>query len=163
MSVDHCIKAYKGEVWLSGCQYTSYSEFERAKEECSNNIVRIKNKIRQICICTPKDVFPSDSEGDTLWKLNTEVDELFDELNELEWEMSKINMIQTILDDWEYTGKKDPKKNWTKINPDPYEDLRKDMKKTIGLFDGNPETIKKWKEETDKVNEELKKKLEEES
>lgn len=163
MSVDHCIKAYKGEVWLSGCQYTSYSEFERAKEECSNNIVRIKNKIRQICICTPKDVFPSDSEGDTLWKLNTEVDELFDELNELEWEMSKINMIQTILDDWEYTGKKDPKKNWTKINPDPYEDLRKDMKKTIESFDGNPETIKKLKEETDKVNEELKKKLEEES
>lgn len=33
MSVDHCIKAYKGEVWLPGCQYTSYREFERAKEE----------------------------------------------------------------------------------------------------------------------------------
>ena len=99
MSVDHCIKAYKGEVWLPGCQYTSYGEFERAKEECSNNIDRIKNKIRQICICTPKDVFPSDSEGDTLWKLNTEVDELFDELNEYEWEMCKINTIQTILDD----------------------------------------------------------------
>ena len=163
MSVDHCIKAYKGEVWLPGCQYTSYNEFERAKEECSNNIDRIKNKIRQICICTPKDVFPSDSEGDTLWKLNTEVDELFGELNEYEWEMCKINTIQTILDDWEYTGKKDPKKNWTKINPDLYEDLRKDMKKTIESFDGNPETIKKWKEETDKVNEELKKKLEEES
>ena len=28
-------------------------------------------------ICTPKDVFPSDSEGDTLWKLNSEVDELY--------------------------------------------------------------------------------------
>ena len=41
MSVDHCIKAYKGEVWLPGCQYTSYSEFERAKEECSNNIDKI--------------------------------------------------------------------------------------------------------------------------
>ena len=111
-------------------------------------------------ICTPKDVFPSDSEGDTLWKLNTEVDELFDELNEYEWEMCKINTIQTILDDWEYTGKKDPKKNWTKINPDLYADLKKDMKKTI---DSNPETIKKMKEENDKLNEELKKKLEEES
>ena len=118
MSVDHCIKAYKGEVWLPGCQYTSYSDFERAKEECSKNIDGIKNKIRQICICTPKDVFPSDSEGDTLWKLNSEVDELFEELNEYEWEMCRINIIQTILDDWEYTGKKDPRKNWTKINPD---------------------------------------------
>ena len=82
MSVDHCIKAYKGEVWLPGCQYTSYGDFERAKEECSKNIDGIKNKIRQICICTPKDVFPSDSEGDTLWKLNSEVDELFDEIKQ---------------------------------------------------------------------------------
>ena len=163
MSVDHCIKAYKGEVWLPGCQYTSYSDFERAKEECSNNIDRVKNKIRQICICTPKDVFPSDSEGDTLWKLNSEVDELFEELNEYEWEMCRINIIQTILDDWEYTGKKDPRKNWTKINPDLYEDLRKDMKKTIETFDGNPETIKKMEEENHKVCEELRKKLEEES
>ena len=108
-------------------------------------------------------MFPSDSEGDTLWKLNYEVDELFDELNEYEWEMCRINTIQTILDDWEYTGKKDPKKNWTKINPDLYADLRKDLKKTIETFDGNPETIKKMKEENDKLNEELKKKLEEES
>ena len=163
MSVDHCIKAYKGEVWLPGCQYTSYGEFERDKEECSHDIEKIKNKIRQICICTPKDVFPSDSEGDTLWKLNNEVDELFDELNELEWKMCRINTIQSILDDWEYTGHKDPKKNWTKINPDLYEDLKKGMKKAIESFDGNPETIKKWKEETDKLNEELRKKLEEES
>ena len=81
MSVDHCIKAYKGEVWLPGCQYTSYSDFERAKEECSKNIDGINNKIRQICFCTPKDLFPSDSEGYTLWKLNSEVDELFVELN----------------------------------------------------------------------------------
>lgn len=143
MSVEHCIKAYKGEVWLSGCQYTSYDEFEKSKEVCFKKIDEIKNKIRQICICTPKDVFPSDSEGDTLWKLNTEVDELFDELNEYEWEMCKINTIQTILDDWEYTGKKDPKKNWTKINPDLYEDLRKSMKKTIKSIDGNPQNILK--------------------
>ena len=34
------------------------------------------------------------------------------------------------------------------------------MKKTIELFDGNPETIKKMKEESDKLDEELKKKLE---
>lgn len=143
MSVEHCIKAYKGEVWLSGCQYTSYDEFEKSKEVCFKKIDEIKNKIRQICICTPKDVFPSDSEGDTLWKLNTEVDELFDELNEYEWEMCKINTIQTILDDWEYTGKKDPKKNWTKINPDLYEDLRKSMKKTIKSIDGNPQNMLK--------------------
>ena len=98
-----------------------------------------------------------------LWKLNSEVDELFDELNEYEWEMCKINTIQTILDDWEYTGKKDPRKNWTKINPDLYEDLKRDMKKTIETFDGNPETIKKMEEENHKVCEELRKKLEEES
>lgn len=40
MSVDHCIKAYKGEVWLPGCQYTSYSEFERAKEECLKILIK---------------------------------------------------------------------------------------------------------------------------
>ena len=160
MSVDHCIKAYKGEVWIPGCQYTSYSDFERAKEECSKNIDGIKKRIRQIGICTPKGVFPADSEGDTLGKLNSEVDELFEELNEYEWEMCKINMIQTIRDDGEYTGKKDPRKNWTKINPDLYEDLKKDMKKTIESFDRNPETIKKMKEENDKLNEELNKKLE---
>ena len=96
-------------------------------------------------------------------KLNSEVDELFDELNEYEWEMCRINTIQTILDDWEYSGKKDPKKNWTKINPDIYADLKKDIKKTIESFDGNPETIKKMEEENHEVCEELRKKLEEES
>lgn len=45
-------------------------------------------------ICTPKDVFPSDSEGDTLWKLNSEVDELFDELN--------ANIL--IIKDYYYSG-----------------------------------------------------------
>lgn len=47
-------------------------------------------------ICTPKDVFPSDSEGDTLWKLNSEVDELFDELN--------ANIL--IIKDYYYSGVK---------------------------------------------------------
>lgn len=45
-------------------------------------------------ICRPKDVFPSDSEGDTLWKLNSEVDELFDELN--------ANIL--IIKDYYYSG-----------------------------------------------------------
>ena len=35
------------------------------------------------------------------------------------------------------------------------------MKKTIESFDGNPETIKKMKEENHEVCEELRKKLEE--
>ena len=36
MSVDHCIIAYIGEVWLPGGDYTSDCEFERAKDEGLN-------------------------------------------------------------------------------------------------------------------------------
>ena len=31
MSVDHCIKAYKGEVWLPGCQYIIVNLNEQKK------------------------------------------------------------------------------------------------------------------------------------
>lgn len=152
MSISHCIKAYKGEVWLNGCNYQSYYEFNEAKQDTEREIKDLKNKIRQICLCTPKDVFPTDEDGDTYWKINQQLDDLFEELNELEWKMAKINMIQTILDDWEYTGNVDPKKNWTDINPDLYADLKEEFKNTLKMFDGKPESIESQKEETDKMD-----------
>lgn len=154
MSVSHCIKAYKGEIWLERTLYQSYGEFKRDQEETGADIARVKNEIKQLCLCTPKDLFPTDQDGDTYYHINERIDELFDELNDLEWKMSKINLIQTILDDWEYVGKKDPKKYWDKINPDPYEDLRKEMVETISTFDGNPESIKKSVEESNRLLEE---------
>lgn len=154
MSVSHCVKAYKGEIWLERTLYRSYGEFLGDKEETSADITRVKNEIKQLCLCTPKDLFPTDQDGDTYYHINERIDELFDELNDLEWKMSKINLIQTILDDWEYVGKKDPKKYWDKINPDPYEDLRKEMAETISTFDSNPESIKKSVEESNRLLEE---------
>lgn len=154
MSVSHCVKAYKGEIWLERTLYRSYGEFLNDKEETSADIARVKNEIKQLCLCTPKDLFPTDQDGDTYYHINERIDELFDELNDLEWKMSKINLIQTILDDWEYVGKKDPKKYWDKINPDPYEDLRKEMAETISTFDSNPESIKKSVEESNRLLEE---------
>ena len=158
MSVSHCIKAYKGEIWLERSCWQSYGEFQNDKEDTADDIARVKNEIKQLCLCTPKDLFPSDEDGDTYYHINSRVDDLFEELNELEWKMSKINLIQTILDDWEYTGKKDPKKYWDKINPDPYEDLRKEMKETIETFDGNPDSVKKSVEESNRLLEEALKK-----
>lgn len=159
MSVSMIVKAYKGEVEISGININSYSELKDRLEENSHDMEEVKNKIKQICACTPKDVFPSDNDGDTLWKLNREVNDLFEELSELEWDRARLMTIQTIVDDWQYTGKTDPYKKWRKICPDMYEDLRKDFAETIASMDGNPETLKKMQEETQKVNEDIAKKL----
>lgn len=159
MSVSHCIKPYKKEIWIERCLYRSYGEFCRERENVFEEMTEVKNKIKQLCLCTPADLFPSDENGDTYANINERMDDLFDELNDLEWRAGRINMIQTILDDWKYMGNKDPEKYWDVICPDPYEDLRKDFQETIDSMDGNPETIKKMKEETDKVNEELAKRL----
>lgn len=159
MSVSMIVKAYKGEVDISGIQINSYSELKDRLEDNTRDMEEVKNKIKQICICTPKDVFPSDSDGDTLWKLNTEVNDLFEQLSDLEWDRARLMTIQTIVDDWQYIGKTDPSKKWRKICPDMYEDLRKDFAETFAAMDGNPETLKKMQEETNKVNEEIRKKL----
>lgn len=161
MSVSTIARAYKGEVEISGVQINSYSELKDKLEDNSNSMSEVKNKIRQICACTPKDMFPEDSEGSTLWKLNNELDELFEYLSELEWDRARLMTLQTIVDDWQYTGKTDPYKKWRKICPDMYEDLRRDLAETMASMDGNPETFKKMQEETKQVNEEIRKKLEE--
>lgn len=161
MSVSMIVKAYKGEVDIPGIQIDSYSELKSKLEENSNDMNDVKNKIKQICAATPKDMFPSDSDGDTLWKMNRELDDLFEELSDLEWDRARLMIIQTIVDDWQYSGKTDPEKKWRKICPDMYEDLRKDFAETMASMDGNPETLKKMQEETQKVNEEIRKKLDE--
>lgn len=161
MSVSHLIKPYKNEVWIEGSCWQSYQEFLNDEEDTGKELDNVKNKIKQLCLCTPKDLFPSDENGDTFYNINERMDELFDELNDLEWHMSKIHFVRTILDDWQYTGNKDPKKDWDEICPDLYADLRKDLADTIKSMDGNPETIKKIQEETKKMNEELAKKLKE--
>lgn len=161
MSVSHLIKAYKGEVWIERSNWQSYQEFKNDVEDTSKELDDVKNQIKQLCLCTPKDLFPSDENGDTYYNINERMDMLFDELNDLEWKMAKIHLIQTILDDWKYQGNKDPEKDWEEICPDLYADLRQDFKETIASMDGNPDTIKKMQEETKKVNEEIKKKLEE--
>jgi len=162
MSVSHLIKAYKGEVWIEHSNWQSYQEFLNDEEETGKELNDVKNQIKQLCLCTPKDLFPSDENGDTYYNINERMDMLFEDLNELEWKMSKLHIIRTILDDWKYQGNKDLYKDWEEICPDLYADLRKDFAETIASMDGNPETIKKMQEETKKVNEEIKKKLEEE-
>lgn len=159
MSVSMIVRAYKGEVDISGIQINSYQELKDKMDDNKNEMNEVKNKIRQICACTPKDMFPSDSDGDTLWKMNRELDDLFEELSDLEWDRARLMTINTIVDDWQYTGGKDPEKNWRKICPDMYEDLRKDFAETMASMDGNPETLKKMQEETERVNEEIRKKL----
>lgn len=157
MSVSMIVKAYKGEVDISGININSYQELKDRLEENSHDMEEVKNKIKQICACTPKDVFPTDNEGDTLWKLNREVNDLFEELSELEWDRARLMTISTIVDDWQYIGKTDPYKKWRKICPDMYEDLRKDFTETFRSFTGNPDDINKDVEETQEM---LKKELE---
>lgn len=157
MSVSMIVKAYKGEVDISGIQIDSYQELKDKMEDNKNEMNEVKNKIRQICACTPKDMFPSDSDGDTLWKMNQELDDLFEQLSDIEWERARLMTINTIVDDWQYTGNKDPDKNWREICPDMYEDLRKDFAETFRSFTGNPDDIKKDVEETQEI---LKKELE---
>lgn len=157
MSVSMIVKAYQGEVDISGIQIDSYQELKDKLEDNKNEMNEVKNKIRQICACTPKDMFPSDSDGDTLWKMNQELDELFEQLSDIEWDRARLMTINTIVDDWQYTGNKDPDKNWREICPDMYEDLRKDFAETFRSFTGNPDDIKKEVEETQEM---LKKELE---
>lgn len=157
MSVSMIVKAYQGEVDISGIQIDSYQELKDKLEDNKNEMNEVKNKIRQICACTPKDMFPSDSDGDTLWKMNQELDELFEQLSDIEWDRARLMTINTIVDDWQYTGNKDPDKNWREICPDMYEDLRKDFAETFRSFTGNPDDIKKDVEETQEM---LKKELE---
>lgn len=153
------VKAYDGEVDISGIQIDSYQELKDKLSDNRKEMDSAKNKIRQICACTPKDMFPSDNDGDTLWKMNQELDELFEELSDLEWDRARLMTINTIVDDWRYIGNKDPNKDWREICPDMYEDLRKDFAETMASMDGNPETLKKMQEETKRVNEEIRKKL----
>lgn len=157
MSVSMIVKAYNGEVDISGIQLDSYQELKDKLEDNKNEMNEVKNKIRQICACTPKDMFPSDDNGDTLWKMNQELDELFEQLSDIEWDRARLMTINTIVDDWQYTGNKDPDKNWREICPDMYEDLRKDFAETFRSFTGNPDDIKKEVEETQEM---LKKELE---
>lgn len=151
MSVSTIVKAYNGIVDISGMQIDSYQDLKNRLEDNSADMANVKNKIKQICACTPKDMFPSDSDGDTLWKMNRELDDLFDDLNDLEWDRAKLMMVSTIVDDWQYTGDKDPVKDWREICPDMYEDLRKDFAETFKQFTGNPDDIKKAAEETTKA------------
>lgn len=153
------VKAYDGEVDISGIQIDSYQELKDKLSDNQKEMDSVKNKIRQICACTPKDMFPSDNNGDTLWKMNQELDELFEELSDLEWDRARLMTINTIVDDWRYIGNKDPNKDWREICPDMYEDLRKDFAETMASMDGNPDTLKKMQEETKRVNEEIRKKL----
>lgn len=153
------VKAYDGEVDISGIQIDSYQELKDKLSDNQKEMDSVKNKIRQICACTPKDMFQSDNDGDTLWKMNRELDELFEELSDLEWDRARLMTINTIVDDWQYIGNKDPNKDWREICPDMYEDLRKDFAETMASMDGNPETLKKMQEETERVNEEIRKKL----
>lgn len=157
MSVSMIVKAYQGEVDISGIQIDSYQELKDKLKDNQDEMNEVKNKIRQICACTPKDMFPSDGDGDTLWKMNQELDELFEQLSDLEWDRARLMTVNTIVDDWQYTGGKDPNKEWREICPDMYEDLRKDFAETFRSFTGNPDDIKKDVEETQEM---LKKELE---
>lgn len=151
MSVSMIVKAYNGIVDISGMQIDSYQDLKNRLEDNSTDMANVKNKIKQICACTPKDMFPSDGDGDTLWKMNNELDALFDDLNDLEWDRARLMIVSTIVDDWEYSGGKDPAKDWREICPDMYEDLRKDFAETFKQFTGNPDDIKKASDETNKA------------
>lgn len=158
MSCGQIVKAYKGEIYIPGIVIDTHGEYLRRCEENEHDLKDVKNKIKQICACTPKDMFPSDKDGDTLWKMNIELDDLFDALNDLEWERAKLHCIGTIVEDWQYEGKKNPDKDWRKICPDPYKELREDFAETIASMNGNPGEINTGSSDTAK---ELEKRIKE--
>lgn len=126
------IRVRNGQIYFDSLtNIRSYRGIKDAKDDARKNIEDIKSRIKMMCAATPKDMFPTDSEGDTMFKLEQEFNDTWEYL---ESEMSNecsASLAEDIVNAWEYDysyidgenpTKLDPIKDWDKISPEEKHD-----------------------------------------
>lgn len=128
------VKTKDGNVYFErmGDIY-SYQDLLNKEEDCSDRIGKIKMQLMNLALATPKDVFPSceQDERTPFAQVTVAFEDLWEELMDTEWEMSKLRAVGNIIEDWQYVHDVDVKEHWRDIVPDPYAELKEDFKETI--------------------------------
>lgn len=131
------LKTKDGNVYLErmGDIY-SYQDLKNREEDCSEQIRDIKTQLMNLALATPKDVFPScdQDERAPFDQVSSLFNELWEELMDAEYEMGRLRMVGTVIEDWQYVHNTDLnyiQKHWRDIVPDPYAELREEFKETI--------------------------------
>lgn len=84
----------KGEVEIYGVEVTTPNRIDSEIEKAREDVELYKQKISMLVSATPKDIFPSDSEGTTMEKLGWELDSLFEAYDEAFSRLTKLYVIQ---------------------------------------------------------------------
>jgi hypothetical protein len=135
------VKTKDGNVYFErmGDIY-SYQDLQNKEEDCSDRIRKIKTQLMNLALATPKDVFPSceQDERTPFDQVTVAFEDLWEELMDEEWQLSKLRAVGNIIEDWQYVHDTDVKEHWREIIPDPYAELKEDFKETIreGFVDG---------------------------
>jgi hypothetical protein len=128
------VKTKDGNVYFErmGDIY-SYQDLQNKEEDCSDRIRKIKTQLMNLALATPKDVFPSceQDERTPFDQVTVVFEDLWEELMDEEWQLSKLRAVGNIIEDWQYVYDTDVKEHWRDIVPDPYAELKEDFKETI--------------------------------
>ena len=124
------LKTKNGTVYFDSIENVkSFNDIKKHKENSRKNIENIKSRFKVMCAATPKDIFPSDSDGDTLFKMEQEFNDNWEWLETEMHNESEAIIAEDIVNDWEYNYSDDNlespdtiniQKNWNKICPSEY-------------------------------------------
>lgn len=121
MSTGILIKYKHDSEYICGNYIDSYYELEDKIKDAENWLSNCKERLRQLATCTPKDLFPESKEnGDTLFQLNREFDDIWDSIEETNNNLDRLYRIKKLVDEnsRDDNGKRIDmynKENWNKV------------------------------------------------
>lgn len=113
------IKPRYSTVYFDNIDAENKGELKSKKSEILKNINEIKSNILALCMSTPKDITDNEEYSDPFAYVRHKFNEFMDYLREYSYDLDTIEIIENLLDEWEYgsyIGEKELYKN-NEINP----------------------------------------------
>lgn len=121
------LRVRNGQIYFDSLtNIRSHNDIQNTKENARKNIDNVKTRLKMMCAATPKDLFPSDSAGDTMFKLDQEFNDNWEYLESEMMNESTACIAEDIVDSWKHdysyidgedSIKLDPNSDWDKISP----------------------------------------------